>query len=464
MVIAFHDRQQELASLRRAFDAGGAGLYILYGRRRLGKTTLLQRLAEEVRTVYHVADRMTESDAIRMMAGSMAIALDEPTLAAAEYPDWYALFATFDRVRPQVRMCLVLDEYQYLCEIQPAFSSMLQRWWDQHWSNQDLLVILCGSVLSMMHKETMTHSSPLYGRRTGQCLLEPLCWQDTRPFFSGVSAAESIRLWALTGGVPRYAELAAGCPDLETALRQLVLQKDAPLYAEASLLLQEEVKSPNVYWSLLRTIASGANRLSEIAGRMKMSATRLTPYLAALRDMRLVARLTPVTEPHPDKSKRGIYTLTDNFLRLWFQCIAPYESLLEMGRVDAVMERIQEPLGNHLAWTFEKVVREHLARHAADLGLFYVGRYWSKDCEFDAVGIDEDRKPLLVAEAKWSANPVGMDVVDGLQQKTQESWPQHRHSIRYALFAPGGFTEEVYGWADANNGLLVGLEDLAAEG
>ena len=255
----FINRKDELESLRRDYSRKGGSLYILYGRRRLGKTTLLRRFTEDVPSVYHMADRGTEKDAISLLAQSMADALGEPTLASSSFDDWYALFAAFDRFRPKHKICLILDEYQYLTEIQPAFSSIIQRWWDEHWSSENIMLVLCGSVMSLMYKETLSRESPLFGRRTAQWLLGPIRFRHMPAFVPNLSSKKQVELWALTGGVPRYLELAKSAKGLNEALLELVLSKDGALYAEARFLLQEEVTIANVYWSLLHVIGSGAS-------------------------------------------------------------------------------------------------------------------------------------------------------------------------------------------------------------
>src|ERR1035437_3389806 len=158
----FINREAELQSLHDDYARPGSSLYILYGRRRLGKTTLLRQFAARRPAVYHMADRSAESDARRLLSGSMAMGLRESTLQSSDFSDWYALFAAYDRLRPSGKTILILDEYQYLCEQQPAFSSMIQRWWDEHWQHTPIMVVLCGSVLSMMYRETLARSSPLF--------------------------------------------------------------------------------------------------------------------------------------------------------------------------------------------------------------------------------------------------------------------------------------------------------------
>jgi AAA+ ATPase superfamily predicted ATPase len=315
----FINRESELAQLEGQFAQNSGSLVVLYGRRRLGKTCLLREFASSKPHCYFMADRAGEADLRRSLAKAMALALGEPVLETAEYATWYDLFAAFDRFRPpDRRFVLIFDEYQYLCQVQPAFSSFLQKWWDEHWSGANMVVVLCGSVTSMMYRETLAASAPLYGRASAQILLRPIGFRHISKFLPDKTGVECLEFYALTGGVPRYLRLASPYRSLKEALEALVLNPDGILHNEARQLLQEEIQTPNQCWSILNAVGSGANRISEIAGRMGQPANKLTRYLDLLKDLHLVRRETPVLERNPAKSKKGIYVVSDPFFRMWF--------------------------------------------------------------------------------------------------------------------------------------------------
>lgn len=456
----FHDRHSELESLERAFAAQAAALYILYGRRRLGKTTLLQRFATDKPGVYHVADRSAEVDAIGRLAASMALAWGEPAFAAPRYRTFGDLFAAYDRLRPTSRSLLILDEYQYLCEVQPALGSILQRHWDESWSTSNLMVVLCGSVLSMMYRETLARSSPLFGRRTGGWLLKPMRFREVSAFYPGRTPAETVRLWALSGGVPRYAEIVGAHPDFSSALRAGILSKDGPLYAEARLLLQDEVTTPNVYASILSAVASGANRISEIAGRLALPANQLTRYLAVLSDMGLVERVVPATEPSPERSKRGLYRISDAHLGLWFGCVAPFMSLLEFGEVGRVEQLMAERLTHHVSRAFEECCRQYVEDRLDTLCAVRVGRYWDRQTEVDVVAVDEAGEVVLAGECKWTRGPVGVGVGEALLRKVEQLWPGRHGRPTLAVFSSGPFTPALRAWARERGAWLVSTRDM----
>jgi len=457
----FTNREEELQSLQSTFDHPGSALYILYGRRRLGKTTLLHRFAKDVPSVYHMADRGTEGEARRLLAQSMAESLEEPVLASTSFDDWYSLFAAYDRFRSKKKSCLILDEYQYLTEIQPAFSSFIQRWWDEHWSKQNLMLVLCGSVLSLMYKETLSHESPLFGRRAGQWLLEPLRFRHIRSFLPKLSPYNLIEMWGLTGGVPRYLELAREAKKLDDALMSLVLRKDGVLYAEARFLLQEEVTVANVYWSLLHVIGSGVARISEIAGRLAMPANQLTRYLSALRDLGYVRRVVPVTERNPQKSKRGLYQISDPFLRLWFGVISRYESLIEFGRGGDVLRLMRPALAAHVAWCFEGICREYVENNAVRFGVVRVGRHWDRHHEIDVVGVNDVGQVVFAGECKMTNRRLGLSVLQELRKKLRYLPQDIGNELRLAVFSAGGFTAKLKQVAQRENVLLIDAFDLA---
>ena len=175
----FINREAELTHLQNLYENDNGQLVILYGRRRLGKTRLLKEFCLTRPHTYFMADRAGEQSLKKALALAMAASLNEPLLQSVDYPEWYDLFEAFDRLRPpEQKVILILDEYQYICQVQPAFSSFIQKWWDEHWQHENIMLILCGSVTSMMYRETMAQSGPLYGRSTGQILLSPLVYRE----------------------------------------------------------------------------------------------------------------------------------------------------------------------------------------------------------------------------------------------------------------------------------------------
>lgn len=450
MMNSFLNRENEIKTLQDLYAAPGSRLVVLYGRRRLGKTSLLREFSRDKSAIYYMADKAAEVSQREALARTMATSLGESLLHQVRYDSWYDLFAAFDRVRdPRCKTVLMFDEYQYLCQTQPAFSSYLQKWWDEHWRDGNVLLILCGSLTSMMYRETLSSASPLYGRTDGHILLRPLPYTHIPAFLDDPAEINCVERFALCGGVPRYLELLAPFATFDEALKEGVLSPTAPLHSEPRYLLQDEIDVPNVCWSLLEAVASGATRISELASRLARPASSLTRYIALLRDLSILEREVPVAEKSPAKSKRGVYTFTDPFLRLWFGCVYPFESFFEMqGDNATVMERLRPRLDQHIQHTYERLCRDYTRRHhAVPTETIKVGRQWGPHYEIDVAGVNTAHELTLAGECKWSTSPVGLSVLRDLQSKVNQTSLPTATDLRLLLFSRSGFTPELHAHA-----------------
>ena len=463
----FINRKVELRQLESQYDGESGRLVVLYGRRRLGKTALLRQFATEKPNCYFMADRAGESELRRALASAMAVSLNEPVLESAEYGSWYDLFAAFDRFRsPNQRFVLIFDEYQYLCQVEPAFSSFLQKWWDEHWSAANMVLILCGSVTSMMYRETLAASAPLYGRATAQILLRPIGFSHTSEFLPDKNAEERLEFFALTGGVPRYLQLASPYASFKEALVALVLHPDGILHNEARQLLQEEIQTPNQCWSILNAIGSGANRISEIAGRTGQPANKLTRYLDLLKDLHLVRRETPVLERNPAKSKKGIYVVSDPFFRMWFGAIYPYMSFFEFSEAETVYSKIEPLIKRLMAECYEEVCRQWVRERALDFDAAHVGRQWSSAYEIDVAAVNTNYELTVLGECKWSENKMGISIYKELEEKVIAHNLPLAENSRFVLFSKSGFTSDLEKLAAEEKSIVLasGLEEFAGGG
>lgn len=455
----FINRGSELKTLGKLYksDSGKGNLVILYGRRRLGKTALIKEFIRNKKAAYYMADRAAEKAQMSSFLLSLAESISEPTLASASYSSWYDIFAAFDRLRPKgERFILVIDEYQYLCQTQPAFSSFVQKWWDEHWQNENMILILCGSVTSMMHRETLSASAPLYGRASASILLKPLQFSFLNEFFT--ESRDTVRLvefYSLCGGVPRYINLVRNYENHIKALEELVLSPEGILYSEAKNILRDEISVPNVCWSILNAIASGSTRISELGTRLSLPANQLTRYIDLLMDLQLIRRTVPVLESNPQKSKKGVYSVCDPFFRLWFGTIYPYESFLEMGNSKLVLQRIRERLINHVANCYEDICTESIMSGMSDFGCLKVGRQWAGDYEIDIAGVDEQGSLALLGECKWTAQKIGMSLLHELKGKVVGNSLPVSENCKYLFFSKSGFSDDLIKQSKHDENILL---------
>ncbi|MFQ5811258.1 MAG: ATP-binding protein, partial [Armatimonadota bacterium] len=324
-----------------------------------------------------------------------------------------------------------------LCLSHKPLPSILQRLWDERGQHSRICLVLCGSYVSFMEREVLAHKSPLYGRRTGQLLVEPLPFGTLRDFLPRYGPTDRVRVYAIAGGVPAYLMQFSDARSLEKNLETTVLGPTALLREEVRFVLTEELRDPKQYFSVLETISFGNTRLNEIVQHTGLDRGPVSKYLAVLQELRIVEREVPVTEPAPHKSRKGIYRISDPFFRFWFRFVNAYRSeLVDRGPRHVLDSHILPNLDLFIGQAFDYTCRDILRDlvNAGKVAVAYdrLGRHWDRQMELDLVGM-KGRAPVLVGECKWSRKPVGQDILAALRQKALRlagSGPRCWHSSR----------------------------------
>ncbi len=446
--MAFVNREAEIQFLLDRTESNQAELIVVYGRRRIGKTELLKEAFKKRKAIYFVADLGADQDQRRRFSEVIQALYPSPLLQTDPPSQWDSLFRYLFDLGKKERIVLVIDEFPYLCSSGPALPSIVQRIWDEAGKQSKVCLILCGSFVSFMEREILGHKSPLYGRRTGQLLLQSLPLNSLKGFFPGYSAEERISAYAILGGVPAYLIQFSDKISLRQNIEKQILNPTAFLYDEVRFILMEELRDPKLYLSILQSIAFGNTRLNDIVQRTGIERGPVSKYLSVLQDLRLIEREIPTTEKHPEKSRKGIYRLSDNFFRFWFRFVLPQRSrLVESGGRRILEREILPHLDNFIGQVFDKICVEIL-RYLRGLGRINLdydraGRWWDGNEEIDLVSTSADI-PVFVAECKWSKKAVGIDVLKNLQRKVPLLAPEGRTAnIRLGLFSRSGFTEEL---------------------
>ncbi|MFM7281772.1 MAG: AAA family ATPase [Planctomycetia bacterium] len=334
----FHGRIRELAFLDELYRSPRPELFVLYGRRRVGKTELLQQFTSGRRAVYFLAAQVREKDNLRAFRDALAAALDDGAAASVEFPDWGAALSYCAEKSKQERLVIVLDEFPYLCEATRGLTSQLQRFWDTRGKHSNLMLVLCGSQVSFMENEVLAERSPLFGRRTAQRRLEPLAPQACLEFFPEWKLEDRVLAYAVLGGMPAYLRRFDAERSLLENIARECLRPEGYLFDEVQFLLSSELTQPATYNSILASLARGADKVGEIALSVGIDSPTANKYLSVLRDLRLVEREVPLTDPDPLRSRKGTYRLADRFLAFHFRHIQPNASLIHAGRGPRVLE------------------------------------------------------------------------------------------------------------------------------
>lgn len=470
--LPFYDRERELLALEMAWNLPSAQLVTLWGRRRVGKTTLLSHFAAARRGIYLYGTRMAERHVLADLAFQTAEALGEPYLRSAPFPNWESALDYFAARSRNSRLLVVLDEFLYLCDASRGLDTLVQRWWDRIHDSADLMLVLAGSGFSFMEGLSGVRGA-LHGRRTSQIEVHPFDYFDaSRCFLANgaepavMDAADRVRAYACIGGVPAYLRYWDPRLDLGANLRQTILSPGHALFREGEELLRTEFHQEALYASILRAVVGGEERPSDIARASgRHSADEIFDHLRRLQELHFLRRDVPVTEIERPRTQRVLYRLADPYLRFWFRYVAPFQSFLQVGDTRAFWDNeIAPTLDEFVARTaWETVCAQYLWRRLAQGRLSVrfanLGRWWDGRDEIDLMGTWQ-RAITLAGECKWSRSPVDEGTLLALQQKTR-GLPLAERPL-WVLASRSGFTPALRRRAEQGDLLLLTPADLYA--
>jgi AAA+ ATPase superfamily predicted ATPase len=455
----FINRERELAALNDQYAMDGASFMVIYGRRRIGKTTLIKEFIKDKKALYFLANEENETLSMKRFTEALSEYIEQEYLKNASFDNWRDLFDIFLKYNQNKKKLLIIDELPYMVGANPAFPSILQWVWDTWFQHQNIMLILCGSLINMMEKYTLNYSSPLYGRRTGQIKMKQIDFMHYGKFYDDMPYRDLVEHYAVTGGVPKYIELFDRHKNLFDEIERLALTPEGLLFEEPEFLLRREVDEIGSYFSIIKSIAVGNHRPVKIGADINVKQTSLPKYLKTLIDLDILEREVPVTETNPEKSKMSLYQIKDNFLRFWFRFVYPERGRLELGQTDYVLERIKANfVDNHVAYIYETVCRSELWRFAlaGELHFNKVGRWWNSQEEIDIVALDNSGDSIVFAECKYRIQPTDTDVFYGLLRKKEfVPWKKETRSEKFVLFSISGFTDRLTELSRERNDLLL---------
>ncbi len=462
----FIGRKSELNTLENEYARSG-GFVVVYGRRRVGKTTLIKEFIKDKTAFYFLATEETESQSISRFSGVIARTTDNIYLKNANFTDWLDLFRIVSEYKPDEKKVLVIDEFPYLVKTDPAFPSILQNAWDEILKDANVMLILSGSLISMMQKHALSYDSPLYGRRTAQIRLLPLSFTEVYSEQS-LTFEEAVEQYAVTGGVPKYLEFFSDSRPFEEQLVSAVFSKNGFLYEEPNFLLKSEALTAVNYFSVIRAIADGNHKLGKIAGVLGQESFSLTPYLSTLTDLGFIEKRTPITEQNPEKSRKGLYFISDNFIRFWFRYVYPYKGELELENVQTVFDEMNKDFRkNFVAFTYEDICRNIFSELCRQKEISFVpskiGSYWlndlDSDTEIDVMAVDNKNRLLFAGECKYHEKPIDANVCFNLKKKIENNTDIKKrypgYKIIYGIFSKSNFTDRLKDTADKNENILL---------
>ncbi len=479
----FLDRAREIEFLNSTLNRRHptpANLLLIYGRRRVGKTLLLQEWSRQtgLPTLYMSFEKDPAAlQRKKLAAQALGVSLD----AAPNFPAWSELWQWLARhwglgAEDAPRRILVLDEITYASESDPAMLSSLQHAWDAVYRNTNLSIALCGSHVHTM-ESIMTGGSPLFGRMTGQWHVQPFDFGVLKEALPGWSAEERIAAYAMVGGVPAYLDWLNPELGLIENIRQVVLSPGGMFTAEPLFLLYDELETIHTYLAIIRSIGNGKATLDEISNDALVGKNNLTAYLARLQQLRIVERRLPATIP-PSRIRivrRGRYHLSDAFFRFYFEFLAPRPGEPVDDR-EAKLARVRANLRAFVGRTAFEQLAQQWVRQQGLLGRLplkpeVIGQHWSRQVQVDVVAINWAERRILVGECKWTEDRIDRQVVlDLIDVKTPKllldmtadgagsDW-----QVSYIFFARRGFTPAAQTEIQKAGALAVDMVRLDAD-
>lgn len=502
----FHCRNDELRRLHDLYSSDHLECAVIYGRRRVGKTALINEFVRDKNVIYFPALNTNARDNLIAFSRSIQNYLMPDSRNTAVYPSFDAAFDAVTDIARKGKLIFAIDELQYLAKadasLRSAISSTsgtsirsgistksnssimeaLRDHLENEWSGTDMLLILCGSSASYMERELFGRNGITAGLDTGidveKIKLEPLDYLDTAGFNPDLSPAENAMVYAVTGGIPHYINKLGVGKDIRDALINNLFDSSSYLFEEPENLLKTELREPAVYNSIIGAIANGKTRLGDIASVTGMESSACSKYITTLTDLGIVQKVEPVI----GKSRRKTqYRIGDHLFRFWYRFVPENMMNIISGSPERVYDNtVAESMDQYMRLPFEEICRQYLAEYAEDLpgDIKNMGEWWGSvnedqrpgkrkntEAHLDIVAIAENNnnsspgKKFVIGSCNYSDDLVEVSELDQMRSTVSE-FTDANDECFYYIFAKTGFTPDLEKLRDAGEVRLVSIEDM----
>jgi AAA+ ATPase superfamily predicted ATPase len=464
-------RENELRKLEHRYGSGEMECIVIYGRRRVGKTALINEFSKDKPTIFFPALRSNAQG--NLTALSKAIynydhpdAIEAPTFATFD-----AAFTEITRIAKNERVVFVIDEFPYLVKSDPSVTSRLQHLLDHDWQETKLYLILCGSSMSFMEKKVLSEKSPLFGRRTAQFKIEPLSYMDAARFHPELSPEENAVIYGITGGVPHYINKLGVRGSVKDALLENFFDTSSYLFEEPENLLKQELREPAIYNSIIAAIAEGATRLNQISDRTGNDTPTCTKYLKSLMELGIVQKRQPIIQK---SSRKTTYHISDHFFRFWYRFVPGNMMAISSDNMARIYgAAVDSYLSSYIGLVFEDICKQYLTRYAEHLPIQIrdIGEWWGadpqekKEAQLDivALGTKPDNtssgRQFIIGSCKFKSEPIGTDELDLIKHYASLFTSAH-DTCYYYIFSKSDFTAGLLDKAQQGEVTLVSLKDI----
>lgn len=439
----FIGREREVAALDRLYESNKFEFAVIYGRRRVGKTALINHFIDNKEAIYFMGVESNEKQNLENFSKSI-IEYSSGIEAETSFLSFQSALEYVFKLAEKKRFILAIDEYPYVARSSKSLASTLQLLIDKYKDTSQLMLILCGSSMSYMEDEVLAYKSPLYGRRTAQMKIQPFSFEETCRCFKNFSDEDKALAYGIVGGTPQYLLQIDDRLSIEDNIKNTYLNPISFLYEEPTNLLKQEVREPAIYTAIITAIAVGASRMSDISNKVGEDSNICANYLKSLINLGIVKKETPYGEK---TSRKSIYSIEDNMFRFWYRFVPNNNSVIMRGAADIVYRRIEPQLSEYMGTVFEEICKQYLWKLLLDgnspVEFSELGRWWGNDpiekkqTEIDIMG-EQDKKTALFGECKWTNEKVDLGVLETLIKRSKLFSYINVHLF---LFSRSGFTK-----------------------
>lgn len=460
----FIARENEKKILEDLYLSTRFEFMVMYGRRRVGKTFLLQNFSKNHSSIFFSAQEKNKQLNLRSFARAVQQFLKRD--AVINFSDWENAFQYLTDSIGDERLLLIIDEFPFIASDDPSIKSVLQHMIDHQWKHKNIFFILCGSSISFMENDVMGYKSPLYGRATSQLEIKPFDYLDSSLFFPKYTNEEKLLAYGILGGIPCYLQTFDDNITIADNIAKNILRTGTFLREEPQLLMKMELREPAIYNSILESMATGSSRLNEISTKIKEESNKCSKYINTLKTLKLVNKIIPCGEP--ETSKKSIYSITDNFFIFWYKYIFSNSVYYDMLGDEEAANEIMADISAYMGHIFEGICCQYMLRMAKKRKLPFVpakiGRWWgnnplkkSQD-DIDILAISKDGNKAIFCECKWRNTEFSIKEYDDLMLAS--SIFTNVKEKYYYIFNKSKFKGAVIERAKADNVKLIGIDDL----
>lgn len=462
----FIGRDKELIALNKLYQSDKFEFVVIYGRRRVGKTALINQFIGDKKSIYFMGLESNEKQNLENLS-KIIIEFSSGIQAETSFASFQAALEYIFKLAENERIILAIDEYPYVARSSKSLASTLQLLIDKYKDTSKLMLILCGSSMSYMEDHVLAYKAPLYGRRTAQMKILPFDFEESCCYLKNMSDEDKALIYGIVGGTPQYLLQMSDKLSVEENVKNTYLNPMSFLYEEPMNLLKQEVREPAIYTAIITAIATGYSRVSEISTKVGEDTNVCSNYLKNLINLGIIKKETPYGEK---ESRKSVYSIEDNMFCFWYRFVLDNNSVIARGAADIVYKRIEPQLPDYMGRVFEEICMQYLwkllLKGNAPVEFVSLGRWWGNDpikksqAEIDIMG-EQDAETAIFAECKWRNEKVDLDILETLVERSKLF---HYIKMHYYLFSKSGFTKECIEKAEQKrNVTLVSYKDIMGE-